>query len=157
MGTNDAGETLTTDLSPEELVEQLEALKKERDEIKTAKDQSYQEAQKLNWIVKIGKDKTEFLKLYESDHKMADAVVAYNNNLYDEDFTAKDYLEMLKKEDKKEEKGELTEEDLLNKVEERLQAKEAKEVYNKLFKDKKIDVNSDFGKDVVEIYDDLSE
>lgn len=141
-------------LSPEDLKAEYLKIAKERDEFKQAKDQSYQEWQKLNWVMKISKDANEFLKLYESDKKMAKAVVDHNNKFHWEEYTVDDYINQIKWWSGEDWSDEI---DIDKKIESKLLAKEADLSYKQFIKEKAIDINSDFWKELIETYEDLIE
>lgn len=140
------------DLTKEEIVEKYNKLNDKHSEITTANTRSTQEWQKLNRVIKVWRDKNEFTKLYDSDKKMAQSVVDYFNEIDNTEYVMQDYIDFVKK-DKAVDKDE----ELLNKMEDRLAAKDADKIFDKYLKDKDIDEWSDFWKDFLKIYEWLME
>jgi len=131
----------------EKVTQSLESYKASNPEHRT------QEAQKLDRVIKVSRDSSKFIELYEVDPKMAKKVVEYNNKTYWEEFTVDDYLKQIQGEGKERE----PEDEILSKVEAKLESREAAKTYKELLKKKDIDEKSDFGKDVISIYEDLIE
>ena len=138
----------------EQLATHYETLSNSLDKYKEANpEHRTQEAQKLDRVIKVSKDSSKFVDLYETNPKMAKKVVDYNNKIHWEEFTCDDYLEQINSWGK--DKG--PDDDILSKVEAKIEEREAKKSYNDFLKKKDIDKESDFGKDVISIYEDLVE
>ena len=138
----------------EQLATHYETLSDSLDKYKEANpEHRTQEAQKLDRVIKVSKDANNFVDLYETDPKMAKKVVDYNNKIHWEEFTCDDYLEQIKTWDKEKD----SDDEIISKVEAKLEKKEAKKTYNDFLNKKEIDKDSGFGKDVILLYDDLVE
>lgn len=151
----DADDEQTTDTDEEDLQdadeqeatqddETITISKKEFEDIKRAKNESYQEWQKLNWVTKIQSDKNQFIKLYESDKKMAQKVLDH----FWETTAPEDLYSSLRRDMYGENDPVAQKEEILTEIE----RKNTKKEFAKLVKSQGIDLDSKKGKEFLEEY-----
>jgi len=151
MNPQNDGQLDLPNLTPEQIQEKFTEVQTEMEKHKEANTQRTQEAQKLDRVLKVSKDKSEFIKLHDTDKKLAEKVVEYNNEFYWESYSIEDYLSHIKGDKKSVDKDD----ELLDKLETRQEWKVADKFYVTYLAEKVIDSESDFWKDVISLYDDL--
>ena len=122
--------------------------KSELEEIKRSRNESYQEGQKLNWVTKIQSDKTEFIKLYESDKKMAQKVLDH----FWVDSDPRTLYQTLRKEKFGENDSVFQKDEIMKEIEE----KETKKEFGKIIKSLGIDLKTNKGKEFLDEYNFIS-
>jgi len=135
------------DANPEE--DEVTRLRQEVEELRKAKNESYQEWQRLNWVTKIQADKFDYIKLYESDKKMAQKVLDH----FGDDSDPRELYTNLRKEKFGEGDVESQKEEILYEIEK----KNTKKEFTKLVKEAGIDLTSKKGKEFVEEYNLLTD
>lgn len=129
--------------------DEITRLKKELEETKRAKDESYKEWQMLNWVSKVYADKYSYLKLYESDKKLAEKVL---DHVW-EDRTAEVLYMELRKEKFWDNDPQLQKIEIMRELEE----KEVKKEFWRMIKSNWIDLKSKEWKLFMEEYNFISD
>lgn len=149
-------DSIEEESTPKAAPSNYERLLKENEELKKRNNEISNWAQKANWINKVGTDRNQFIKLYESDKKLAGEVAEYFNDKYWNTWNAEDYYNSIKWWSSDYDKT-FDEEKIVNRVKQDIQKEESKKVLDSLLEDKWIKRNSEFGKDVMNEFNDLIE
>jgi len=115
-----------------------------------ALDSSTKEAQKLQWVDKIRSNPKEFVKLYDSDKRIAGEVAEHFNSISWDSYTVEDYYKM------QNQVSDNSTEDIDSKVEKLLNKREATKVYHD-FETKNGIWDDEFWKEFKDLYQDLIE